>query len=108
MPEAALTPRVRLMTVGDSVRESKTEAGVFHLKGLRQRILAPDFPFVPARLRLFLGFSSTRSGEFPGYVLVINERTNKTIFNSPLAPAPKFGVNEEMTVRNAAEKEPTK
>src|ERR1700730_7653620 len=58
-PPQVLTPRVRLMTVCDGVRESKTEAGVFHVKGLRQRLLAHAFPFVPLRLWLFLIFSSS-------------------------------------------------
>jgi hypothetical protein len=101
MTAAALTPRVRLMTVCDGVRESKTEAGVYHVKGLRQRIVAPNFPFIPARLWLFLVFSSVRPGEFPGYVLVINERTDKTIFYGPLAPAPKFGASDEMLINLA-------
>ena len=65
--------------------------GVFHVKGLRQRIVAQVFPFAPARLWLFLVFSSTRPGEFPGYVLVIDERTDKTIFYGPLTPAPNSG-----------------
>jgi hypothetical protein len=39
MAAAVLTPRVRLMTVCDRVRESATEAGVYHLRGVRQRIL---------------------------------------------------------------------
>lgn len=56
MAAAALTPRVPLMTVCNGVRESKTEAGVFHVKGLRQRIIAQVFPFAPARLWLFWFF----------------------------------------------------
>jgi hypothetical protein len=32
MAVAVLTPRIRLMTVCDGVRESKTEAGVFHAR----------------------------------------------------------------------------
>jgi len=32
---AALTPRVRLVTVCDRVRESLTEAGLYHLRGVR-------------------------------------------------------------------------
>jgi len=39
MTAAALTPRVRLMAVCDGVRESKTEAGAFHLTGVRQVIM---------------------------------------------------------------------
>src|SRR5881394_1957103 len=46
MAAALLTPRVRLMTVCDRVRESDTEAGVYHLRGVRQGIVAQAFPFV--------------------------------------------------------------
>jgi hypothetical protein len=66
MAAAVLTPRIRLMTICNGVRESTTEAGVFHVKGLRQRIVAQGFPFAPARLWLFLVFSSPRPGVFPG------------------------------------------
>ena len=98
MAAAVLTPRVRLMTVCDGGRESKAEAGVFHVKGLRQRIVAQGFPFVPARLRLFLVFSSVRSGEFPGYVLVIDDKTDKTILYGDLTPHPLVEANEDTVV----------
>lgn len=98
MSAAVLTPRIRLMTVCDGIRESETEAGVYHLKGLRQRIVAPGFPFAPARLWLFLVFSSPRPGEFPGYVLVIDDRTDNAIFYRPLTPAPRFAANEETII----------
>lgn len=96
MPAAALTPRIRLMAVCDGVRESKKEDGVFHVKGLRQRIEAQVFPFAPASLWLLLVFSSPRSGVFPGYVLVVDDRTDKTIFYGKLAPSPNFGTNVEI------------
>lgn len=98
MAAAALTPRVRLMTLCDGVRESKTEAGVYHVKGLRQWIVAQAFPFEPARLWLFLVFSSPRSGAFPGYVLVIDDTTDKTIFYGNLMPPPTFEANVEFVV----------
>jgi hypothetical protein len=98
MSAAALMPRIRLMAICDGVRESKTEAGVYHLKGLRQRIIAPAFPFAPARLWLFLVFSSIRTGEFPGYVLVIDDRTDKTIFFGNLTPPPTFEAGVETVV----------
>ena len=95
MAVAVLTPRVRLMTVCDGVRESKTEAGVYHVKGLRQRIVAPAFPFVPHRLWLFLVFSSPRAGVFPGYIRVLDDSTDKTIFYCPLIPPPRFEANDD-------------
>jgi hypothetical protein len=98
MAAAVLTPRIRLMTVWDGVRESRTEAGVFHVKGLRQRIVAHGFPFAPPRLWLFLVFSSPRAGVFPGYVLVIDDDTDKAIFYCPLTPPPRFGANDETLV----------
>lgn len=98
MAAAILTPRIRLMAVCDGVRESHTEAGVFHMKGLRQRIVAQDFPFAPSRLWLFLVFSSTRLGEFPAYVLVIDDRNDKTIFYGQLTPSSTFAANVEIVV----------
>lgn len=53
MAGAALTPRVRLMAVCARVRESTTEAGVYHLRGVRQGIVAQVFPYVIFRLWLF-------------------------------------------------------
>jgi hypothetical protein len=90
MVAAALVPRVRIMAVCDRVRESKTEAGVFDLKGVRQEITANAFPFVPARLWLFLVLASHRPGAYPGYVRVIDEGTDKTIFYGKTAPTPAF------------------
>jgi hypothetical protein len=98
MASAALTPRVRLMTVCDRVRESQTEAGVFNVKRLRQQIVAPAFPFASTRLWLLLLFSSPRPGEFPGYVLVTNDKTDKTILYGDLTPNPLFQDNEETVV----------
>ncbi len=91
MATAALAPRVRLMAVCDAVRESAFEAGVFDLKGVRQGLTAADFPFVPRRLRLFLVLSSPRPGEYPAYVVIVNDRSGKTIFFAHLQPSPHFG-----------------
>lgn len=90
MAIAALTPRVRIMAICDGVRESNTEAGVFHLKGVRQRMVVHSVPFVPSRLWLFLLLSSPRPGEFPGYVVIIQDQTDKTIFFGQLKPRPIF------------------
>src|SRR5713226_2406186 len=90
MAAAALTPRVRIMAICDGVREGKTEAGVFHLKGVRQGLTADAFPFVPERLWLFLVLSSPRAGEFPGYLVVVNDRTEKIVFYSHFQPRPMF------------------
>ena len=94
MAAAALTPRVRLAAVCDRVRESPTEAGVYHLRGVRQRIGAPAFPFAASRLWLFLVLSSHRPGTYPGYVRVIDEGTDKAIFFAHLAPHPRFEGSE--------------
>jgi hypothetical protein len=59
MAAAARTPGVRFMTVCDRVRESNTEAGVYHLRGLRQSIVMQVFPFVANRLWLFLVLESS-------------------------------------------------
>lgn len=90
MTAAALTPRVRMMAICDRVRESRIEAGVFDLKGVRQQMIADAFPFAPRRLRLFLVLSSPQAGEFPWYVRVIHDRTDRAIYYSYLAPRPTF------------------
>ncbi len=92
---AVLTPRVRLMTVCDGVRESNSETGVYHLRGVRQRIVAQGFPFVAFRLRVFLVLSSHRSGTYPSYIRVIDEETDKAIFFAHLAPHPRFEGKDE-------------
>src|SRR5438105_3766359 len=88
MAAAALTPRVRLATVCDRARESRTEPGVYHLRGVRQRIVVPTFPFAPSRLWLFLVLSSPRTGAYPGSVRVIDEATDKAVYFAQLAPHP--------------------
>ena len=90
MAAAVLTPRVRLATVCDRVRESPTEAGVYHLRGVRQRIVVSAFPFAASGLWLFLVLSSPRPGTYPGYVRVIDEGNDKAIFFAHLAPHPRF------------------
>ena len=95
MAAAALTPRVRLAAVCDRVRESRTEAGVYHLRGVRQGILAPAFPFASSQLWLFLVLSSHRPGSYPGYVRVIDEGTDKAIFFAHLAPHPRFETDDD-------------
>ena len=93
MAGAALTPRVRIMAICDGVRESRTESGVFHLKGVRQGIGSDTYPFVPSRLWLFLMLSSPRSGEFTCYIRVVNDHTDRTVFYSYLEPRPRFEID---------------
>jgi hypothetical protein len=90
MAAAVLTPRVRLMTVCERVRESNTEAGVYHLRGVRQRIVAPVFPFVAFRLWVFLVLSSHRPGTYPAYIRVLDDGTDKAIFFAHVAHHPRF------------------
>jgi len=96
MAAVALMPRVRIMAICDGVRESKIEAGVFNLKGVRQGITADAFPFTPSRLWLFLLLSSPRPGVFPGYVRVVNEQTDKIVFYAHLQPHPTFEEDNEL------------
>lgn len=95
MAAAALTPRVRLVTVCDRVRESLSEVGVYHLRGVRQRIVAPAFPFVASRLWLFLVLSSHRPGTYPAYVRVLDEGTDKAVFFAHLTPHPRFELGDD-------------
>jgi len=90
MAGAVLTPRVRIMAICDGVRESRTESGVFNLKGLRQEIASDAYPFVPSRLWLLLLLSSPRTGEYTCYIRVVNDRTDRTVFYSYLEPRPRF------------------
>lgn len=94
MAAAALAPRVRLVTVCDHVRESFTEAGVYHLRGVRQKIAASAFPFAASRLWLFLVLSSHHPGTYPGYIRVIDEETDKAIFFAHLTPHLRFEAND--------------
>jgi hypothetical protein len=98
MVAAALTPRVRIMAICNRVRESTIEAGVFDLKGVRQGITASAFPFVPERLWLFVLLSSPRAGEFPCYVRVINEQTDRAVFYSYMEPRPEFDAHGGVSV----------
>jgi hypothetical protein len=78
MSAAALTPRVRIMASCDEVAASETEEGVFTLEGVRQHLSAESFP-ARAPLMLFLLLSSARAGEYEGKIMVIHDRTDKTI-----------------------------
>ena len=89
MSSSALTPRVRMMAVCDGIHESKTEDSVFNLKGVRQAIAAHAFPFVPARLWLFVLLSIPRAGEYPGYVRVVNEKNR----SDRILQLPRFSPN---------------
>jgi hypothetical protein len=101
MAAAVLTPRIRLMTICDGVRESAAETGVFHLKRVRQAIHANDFPFPGTHLCLFIALSSVRAGEYPVYIRVVNDRTDKTIFHGKAAPNPTFQENNDYVARRA-------
>jgi hypothetical protein len=95
MAAAVLTPRVRLLAVCDRVRESNTERGAYHLRGLRQGIASQVFPFAAVRLWVFLILSSHRPGTYPSYIRVIDDGTDKAIFFAHLAPSPRFEDNDQ-------------
>jgi hypothetical protein len=98
MAAAVLTPRVRVLVVCDRVRP-RDEADAFDLKGVRYQIRADSFPFAPRRLGLFLLLSSLRRGRFPGYVKVVEDRTDRAIFYGQIEPAPTFdGANPFLPV----------
>ncbi len=91
-----------MMAICDGVRESRYEAGVFHLKGARQWITADALPFIPARLWLFFVLSSPRAGTFPCNVRVVNDRTDRTVFYTHIAPRPTFGADGGLFIGRAA------
>jgi hypothetical protein len=78
MSAAALTPRVRILAVCDGVAASETEAGVFTLEGVRQHLRAESFPCL-FRPSLFLLLSTPRKETYRGKVLLIHERTDRTL-----------------------------
>jgi hypothetical protein len=79
----------------DRVRKSKTEADVFDLKGVRQGLTADAFPHV-AQVWLFLLLSSPRTGSFPGYIRVVNDRTDRVVFHGHLNPRPAFDIENDV------------
>jgi hypothetical protein len=78
------------MVICDRIRESKTEYGVFDLKGVRQGLTAPEFPLGPVQLRVFMVLSNPRPGVFPGYIRVVNDRNDRAVFHGHLSPKPEF------------------
>ena len=78
MAVAVVTPRVRTIVICDNVIASRTEAGVFTLKGVRQHLEVASYPW-RAAIRLFLLLSSPRKGKFSGKILLVNERTDRPI-----------------------------
>ncbi len=78
MAVAAVTPRVRTIVICDDASASLTEDGVFTLEGVRYHLAAPSFPW-RAALNLFLLLSSPRKGKYSGKILIVNERSDKTI-----------------------------
>ena len=77
MAVAAVTPRVRTIVICDDVSPSATEEGVFNLEGVRQHLYAETFPW-RAELSLFLLLSSPRKGKFPGRILIVNDRNDRS------------------------------
>jgi hypothetical protein len=88
MAAAAVTPRVRTIVICDEVTPSSIEAGVFTLEGVRQHVEAAALPW-RGSLSVFLLLSSPRKGKHEGKVLVVNERTDRTVryvkFMAPFA-----------------------
>jgi hypothetical protein len=87
MAAAILTPRVRQIVICDTVKASRIETGVFDLRGVRNQLATVSFPFKPRRLWLYLLLSSPRKGDYPGYVVIINDRTGKAIVHSKFTPS---------------------
>src|SRR6266478_3986142 len=78
MAVAAVTPRVRTIVICDGVSTSLTEDSVFTLEGVRLQLEAASFP-CRAALSMFMLLSCPRKGSYSGKVVVINERTDKSI-----------------------------
>ena len=78
MSIAAITPRVRTIVICDAVSASRAEDRVFTLKGVRQHLEAASFPW-RATLCVFLLLSSPRKGNYPGRVVLVNQRNDRAI-----------------------------
>jgi hypothetical protein len=78
MAAVAAMPRVRTIVICDDVSASLTEDGVFTLEGVRLHLAAVSFP-CRAPLSLFLLLSSARKGRYSAKVLVVNERSDRSI-----------------------------
>lgn len=78
MVVAAITPRVRTIVICDNVVASRREIGVFTLKGVRYQLEAASFPW-QSSLRVFLLLSSSRKGDYPGKLLIVNEQSDRSI-----------------------------
>ena len=78
MAVAAVTPRVRTIVICDDVLPSEIESGVFSLEGVRQHRYAESFPS-RCELSVFLLLSSPRKRKYAGKILLVNDRTDKTI-----------------------------
>lgn len=78
MAIAALTPRVRTIVTCDSISVRLDERSVFTLEGVRQQLHAVSFP-CSVRLWVFLVLSCARHGNYAGRILVVNDRTDRSI-----------------------------
>ena len=78
MAVAAVTPRVRTIVICDGVSPSLTEDSVFTREGVRLQLEANSFP-CRAELSMFILLSCARKGSYSGKVVVVNERTDKSI-----------------------------
>jgi hypothetical protein len=79
----------------DGIRASRVEENIFHLRGARSHVTAPEFP-LRRRLRLFLILSSPRPGRFPSYVKVIDDATDQAAFYGQVDPSPVFPDAEDL------------
>src|SRR5260370_36851158 len=78
MDVAAVTPRVRTIVICDDISASLTERGIFTLEGVRLHLAVSCIP-CRAALSLYLLLSSPRKGRCPGKILVVHERSDRTI-----------------------------
>lgn len=85
MSSASILPRVRVMAVCDQVEASETEDHVFNLTGVRYYVQADTFPY-RAALQLYLLLSCARAGMYNGYVLVVDEGTEKIVGRVGIQP----------------------
>ncbi len=78
MADAALAPRVRMITICDEITASEIEAGVFSLEGVRQDLYAATFPF-RVELNVLLLLSSARKGRYPGTIKIVWDSKDRVV-----------------------------
>lgn len=78
---AAMTPRVRVISICDEATASEDEDGVYSLEGVRYEVYAPEFPYRRS-LWVYLLLSSVQPGVFPCSITIVNNAETWSVLYS--------------------------